>query len=359
MKIAFNIDYFFNRNTGIGRYGVELMKAFIESGQECEVWMTRFMAKFDSISQEVDDRRVFYPWPRRITDYFWPGKRARKKDIDWVHSANCMLLPSSGSFHQTCMIHDMGPFMYGEMKPAAETRMWNERIKRVVKVADTILVNSPSTGRDLIEFFPEAEGRTFVTPLGIDHFPAHPMPSANREHILSIGTVEPRKNIDGLLRGYDILRKTISAPRLVIAGMDGYRAAEYKELAHSLGLSGLVEFTGFISDKKLIELFSKSLCLVHPAHHEGFGFTIPEAFQWDLPVAASLAGGAGDFFGDCVWNVNPNSAESIAEGMALALEKGMTTEQKTARRAISSKLTWRNCASATLRALEGHYSVQK
>jgi glycosyltransferase involved in cell wall biosynthesis len=352
VKVAFNIDYVHPRNTGIGRYGVELMKACIGIDVPCQVWMTRYMRDFPPISSGVTERTVYYPWPRRITDYLWPSIQAFRQGIDWVHSANCDLLPRSPAYRQVCMIHDLGPFMYGHMKTAKDTGTWQRRIRQVAANADCIVVNSLATREDLLSIFPSAAEKVFATPLGIDHFPETGRNSKRGRHILNVGTVEPRKNVDGLLRAYAGLSSRMDIPPLVIAGKDGFRAEEYRRLTTELGIEDNVVFTGYISDETLVKLYSEALCLVHPAHHEGFGFTVPEAFTWGLPVAASCTGGLGEFFSECVWPVEPSSVESIAFGLLQALEKGVTPRQERARMVARRNLTWKNCALKTLEAMK-------
>jgi len=104
------------------------------------------------------------------------------------------------------------------------------------------------------------------------------------------------------------------------------------------------------SDSELSDLYSRAYCLVHPAHHEGFGFTVPGAFTWGLPVVASNTGGLGEFFAETAWMVDPADIESIANGILLALESGVTAEQETKRKELSEILTWNNCAKKTLNA---------
>jgi len=352
VKIAFNIDYDVQQNTGIGRYGVELIKTYVRSGMPIEIWMSQFRKKLPAITEGVHDKIVYYPWPRRITDYLWPSIRASRAEITWVHSANCGMLPAASSFRQVCMIHDMGPFLYGHMKTKKDTEFWVKRIRRVVRNADCIVTNSNSTKDDLLSLFPQVENRVFVTPLGIDHFASEKSGESPGKHILNVGTVEPRKNIDGLLRAYSVLSTRRDIPPLVIAGMDGFKAGEYKELAVKLNIDQKVRFSGYISDKELVKLYSEAVCLVHPAHYEGFGFTVPEAFTWGLPVVASDTGGIGEFFSETAWMVDPESTESIAHGIELALDSGVTTEQKLKRHELTRKLTWQNCAIKTREALE-------
>jgi glycosyltransferase involved in cell wall biosynthesis len=353
MNTVFNIDYNYHRATGIGRYGMELMSAWISSGQDCSIWVPRWMWREGAMPEPFAQRALRYPVKRNITERFWAPLMAVSKKIDWIHSANCMLLPRSRHYRQACMVHDLGPFLYGQMKPAKDTEPWKLRLQKVAENADCILVNSNSTKNDMIKFFPETEERVFVTPLGIDHL--KPVPNSERtvgKHILSVGTLEPRKNLDGLMRAYALLSGKRDLPPLVIAGGDGYRAEEYRAMPDQLGIGDSVEFTGFVSDNALKDLYSKAVCLVHPAHHEGFGFTVPEAFSWDLPVAASNTGGLGEFFKDCAWMIDPSKPESIALGIEWALEKGVTPAQKENRLSLSRKLTWKNCADSTINALE-------
>jgi len=351
VKIAFNIDYDARMNTGIGRYGVELIKAYMRSGTPIEIWMSQFKKKLPPVANGSLDKTVFYPWPRRITDYLWPSIRASRAEISWVHSANCSMLPASSTFRQVCMIHDMGPFLYGHMKTKKDTQLWVKRIRRVVRNADCIVTNSNSTKDDLLGLFPQVEDRVFVTPLGIDHFSSEESRKGPGRHLLNVGTVEPRKNIDGLLRAYSILGARKEIPPLVIAGKDGFRAGEYKELAIKLNIDQKVRFTGYISDEELVKLYSEAMCLIHPAHYEGFGFTVPEAFTWGLPVVASDTSALGEFFAETAWMVNPDDPESIAYGIELALDSGVTDRQKQKRHELIKKLTWQNCAEKTKEAL--------
>ncbi|MCD4708688.1 MAG: glycosyltransferase family 4 protein [Candidatus Sabulitectum sp.] len=352
MKIAFNIDYDHLTFTGIGRYGLELISAMMAIGEDCELWMWRNTRKTPPLINNIQGKIKYYPFPKRVTDLYLPSIRALRSKIDWLHTANGELLPSTPFLKQITMVHDLGPFMYGHMKPDFVTNAWKKHMKDIAKIADCVVVNSDSTRIDLLNFFPSLAGRVFLTPLGIDHFSTSFFPSMKKNHILTVGTVEPRKNIDGLLRAYAALLEKRDFPPLVIAGMDGFRAEEYKKMPLELGIEDKVKFTGYISDKELADLYAGAYCLVHPAHHEGFGFTVPEAFTWRLPVVASNTGGLGEFFSETAWMVDPSDPESIAHGIELALDSGVTVEQERKRKELSKKLTWENCARKTLEAME-------
>ncbi len=355
MKIAFNIDYDHTKPTGIGRYGIELIKSWNKIGQESELWLPRDTKSKPMVFKNFQPKSRYYPFPRKITNYFWPALTSRGNNVKWIHSSNGMMLRPSYFLKQIAMVHDLVAFRYGDMKTKSDTEPWRIRLANVAKYADCITTNSTATKNDFLNFFPEAEGKVFVTPLGIDHFQTriHGIKKTDKKHILTVGTVEPRKNINGLIKAYSILnQEQKNLPRLVVAGMDGYKADECKQLATDLKLGDKVEFTGFISDTKLASLYAEAYCLVHPAHHEGFGFTVPEAFTWGLPVVASNVGGLGEFFSKAAWMVDPSDIESIVSGIKHALETGVTPEQKQARQILTRTLTWNSCAIKTLNAMQ-------
>ena len=352
MRTAFNIDYDHTRFTGIGRYGIELITAWKSAGYGLEIWMQRNTKDLPPHIPGIQENIRYFPFPKRLTDHCWPSFKALVSGTRWVHSTNGILLPRGPFFRQVAMVHDLGPFLYGQMKASEDTEPWKIRLQRIAEEADCITVNSKSTMGDLLSIFPSARDKVFLTPLGIDHFSARLSVSMEPEHILTVGTVEPRKNIDGLLRAYSNLAKKRDLPPLVIAGGDGFRAGEYKQLSADLGLRDKVTFTGFVSDAKLADLYAKAFCLVHPAHHEGFGFTVPEAFTWGLPVVASNTGGLGEFFSKAAWMIDPSDVESISNGIELALDSGVTGEQKENRISLTRELTWKNCALKTLQAMK-------
>jgi len=360
MKTVFNIDYDYHKSTGIGRYGLELMSAWISLGEECRMWVPRWMAKLGPLPEPFAGLTSCYLPKRRITDHIWPSFTAALKKIDWVHSANCMLLPKSPFFKQSCMVHDLGPLLYGQMKAPEDTEPWRRRLNTVAEQADCILVNSLSTMNDMLHYFPNTSNRIFLTPLGIDHFKSvHDDADSCKSHILAVGTIEPRKNIDGLLRAYACLYSRRDVPPLVIAGGDGFQAESYKILPSELGIQHKVRFTGYVSDTELTTLYSKAVCLVHTAHHEGFGFTVPEAFRWKLPVVASKTGGLEEFFSGCAWMVDPSDIDSIADGISNALEHGVTEAQQRNRLELSKELTWKSCAEKTIAAMQNIQAVRK
>ncbi len=345
MKIAFHIDSPPCRPTGIGRYTGELLKALQRRGMDVESWIRW---RWKNHASELCRGTLIRPLLSTgdFSDLLLPAVYSSMKGIRIIHSPNGNLLPFTGKACQTVMIHDLALHIFQDLKPAEEVKHWKKKIAAAVKHADGILVNSATTAADLEHFFPGSSSKTFITRLGIDHLKRKPKGSGRGKHILAVGTVEPRKNYVKLFASYRKLRlQSRSTPPLLIAGGMGYRSDEIRTCAGEG-----VHFTGYVSEKRLHELYRDALLLVNPALYEGFGFSVPEAMKFGLPVVCSSTSALGELFGEASYQVNPENIDSITEGITQALEKGLTPSMKASSEKLFRTLSWNNCAEATERA---------
>jgi glycosyltransferase involved in cell wall biosynthesis len=352
MRVGLYVDFDVGHLTGIGRYGVEIARALKCENVLSELWMNRCLGNGPSTLDSLNLPRVFFHRFRRISDIYWPAFRFRKAELDVIHCPNCTLINSPFPVKQSVMIHDMGPFLYPEMKCRSDTEVWQKRIRRAASHAEVITANSLATRNDLLNTFPDLEKRVFLTPLGTDHFPAREGHSPGGRHILAVGTVEPRKNYRALLEAYSILAASrgLSLPPLVITGSFGFRSDQITGYAAEYGIADRVTFTGYATDTELDDLYRNAACLVHTAHYEGFGLIIPEAFSWNLPVAAPDNTAIREYFSKAAWMLDTSDPESVADGISLCLDKGVSPEQQLERNRLADLLTWGNCAEKTLDA---------
>ena len=355
MKLAIHADCPPGNPTGIGRYMIELVKALESGGHHLETWTRwRWKKQVEKMLAGTGTRVLPLLSTGGFTDGILPGHYSKKGSIHLVHSPNGKLLPSSSSFRQTMMVHDLAFLLFPGTKPPGEADAWKRKIEKAVTRADGILVNSASTRDDLLEWFPRARGKTHLTRLGIDHLKLPGEVSSNQgEHILTVGTVEPRKNITRLIMAYgEAAGNMDSIPPLVIAGGMGYRSEDILAAAEASPVREKIRFTGYVTEEKLLDLYRKAVCLVHPAIHEGFGFTVPEALGFGLPVVSSGNGALGELYSEAVYTVDPRDHLDIASGIVRALDQGLTPSLLDAARGLFQKLTWRNCADATLQAFD-------
>jgi alpha-1,3-rhamnosyl/mannosyltransferase len=334
---------------------LELVKALNHRGNHLEGWTRwrwrrRAAEAFQSISVPV------YPLlsTGRITDPVLPSLYSIAGKLDAIHSPNGLLLPFTGRTPQTVMVHDLAFLLFPETKPDDEVIRWRNKLAGIVSRADGIMVNSLTTANDLKELFPETSSRIFITKLGIDHFRKHhAVKITSGKHILAVGTVEPRKNYKTLFRAYETAAAELpDIPDLVVAGGMGYRSNEILSAARSSSVNKKIHFTGFISDENLKKLYTEAFCLVHTAVYEGFGFTVPEALGFGLPVVCSRNSALFELFGEAVYLVDSGNHDSIAHGLISALQNGVSKKQAKAVEHLFRTLTWNKCAENTENAFK-------
>lgn len=355
MKIALHVDCPPVNPTGIGRYVIELSRALVSRGARLEAWsrLSWFKASHRLFSGLEVPVLPIMSW-RKYRDFILPGAYAFLRKPMVLHNPNGNLLPLLGKLPQTVMVHDLSVFLFDDIKSPNDNALWRARIEQCVKEAAGILVNSITTSNDMAEIFPEAKDKIFLTRLGVDHID-HGMKrdSLRANHILSVGTVEPRKNYGSLLKAYGILSSSrTDVPPLVIAGGNGYRAEEIIAKVRELNLTDRVRFEGYVSEGRLMELYENACCLAHPAIYEGFGFTIPEALGFDIPVVCSTSGALGELYSKVAYMVDPYDYESIANGLLKAIDYGLTVSQREAVQVLFEELTWNRCASQTEKAFK-------
>lgn len=132
------------------------------------------------------------------------------------------------------------------------------------------------------------------------------------DYILFVGTIEPRKNVEGIIRCYAKLKeKMINPPRLVIAGGWGWKSENVKRLVTELKLLEKVIFTGYVSDDELAVLYRNAGVLLYPSFYEGFGLPPLEAMSYGIPVICSNTSSLPEVVGDAAIMINPYDIDDM------------------------------------------------
>ncbi|EKE14363.1 MAG: glycosyl transferase, group 1 [uncultured bacterium] len=139
--------------------------------------------------------------------------------------------------------------------------------------------------------------------------------------ILSVSTLEPRKNFITLLRAYQILPEDLkNQHRLKIAGNLGWNNHEFEEELRKANLHNQIDLLGRVEDNKLIELYNQTALFVYPSLFEGFGLPILEAMSCGAPVITSANSSLPEAGGDgALYLKNPRDKEELAQKIAMVL----------------------------------------
>lgn len=167
----------------------------------------------------------------------------------------------------------------------------------------------------------------------------------NDQFWLSVGTLEPRKNIKLLLKTYADLKSKQPTLPLVLAGKQGWMIDHLEEILRDLNLTEDVHVLGYVDDEELKWLYQNCFCLIYPSLFEGFGLPILEAMTLGAPVITSNVSSIPEVIGSAGIMVNPtDSAELMAAMMEVASNAEYRQKMKSLSIQQSLLFSWENTA---------------
>ena len=365
MRIGINATCAENRS-GTGRYAAELAAALAEIDSENNyVVLTRRgsplaerLAPFGHV--EVDARVGAGLVARLWFERFGLARWIAEKRLDVFHGP-AFVLPPRCPAASVVTIHDLVFDLYPETVPKRRRSYYRRTIPRSIAMADRVIADSESTARDVRERYGLAPERVTPVHLGVEDRFFEEASVARREEVrrryelpdrfvLAVGTLEPRKNLPGLLEGYAALRKVeSSAPPLVLAGRRGWGMRGVEDIATRLGVADAVRWPGFIDDADLPVLYGLADVFAGVSLYEGFGLPLLEAMAAATPVVAADNSSMPEVVGDAGALVDARAPGAIAEALARfvrdpeeAKRRGQACQER------ARQFTWRRCAEKTL-----------
>ena len=171
-----------------------------------------------------------------------------------------------------------------------------------------------------------------------------------KKFILFLGTIEPRKNIIGIIKAFIKNQNFFPDYKLVIAGAKGW---EYKPIMDMIQKQNKVQYVGYVEAKDKPILYSLADLFVYSSLYEGFGFPVLEAMSVGTPVIASHRSSMPEVTEGSAYLVNPNNISEIAEGIKLLLTDQKAAEFLKAKgRERARNFTWEKAAREFLDVLK-------
>jgi glycosyltransferase involved in cell wall biosynthesis len=173
------------------------------------------------------------------------------------------------------------------------------------------------------------------------------------KYILYLGTLEPRKNIIGLIKAFELFKKSYklqaTSYKLIIAGSKGWLYKDiFKAVQNSPAKDDII-FTGFIDDKDKSALYSLADLFVYPSFYEGFGFPPLEAMSSGTPVITSNFSSLPEAVGNAAITVNPYDLDELAKAIEMVLSDEKLRDILIERGYKRVKnFSWEKCAEETL-----------
>ena len=342
VKVAIEGHPVFRVRTGIDHYTVNLVRELTSLDRDTPYTVIGYRgdrAKPRPLPPQSNLSYRFAEWlPKRYLDAFSARLFVPPLDVLAGVHADVMLFPNYVTSplvwtrRSLVVIYDLSFVYHPQYVDPANARFLRRVVKQAAARADHIVTISEHSRREIMECYGLPQSKISVIYPGVDRarfYPIAPEQSAlvatkfgiDRPYALFTGTLEPRKNILGLLHAYAQLPADLrDAHALVIAGGKGWLDREI-----TLGLAdverggGRVIRTGYVDDEDMPGFSSGATVFVFPSFYEGFGIPPLEAMACATPVIVSRTSSLPEVVGDAAEFVDPHDVSSIAAALECVL----------------------------------------
>ena len=343
-RIGIDVTSALTQGGGIGRYTRELLHALVAQNDHQKRQLHLFSAK---ITNELPVANPLPTHPQvsytpALLDERWLYRlwyRARipvpvqwmMGQVDLFHSPDFVLPPVAAGIPTVLTVHDLSFAHYPEVYTPALVSYLNKVVPWSVTRASHILADSEATKEDLVKLWHVPTQKITVLYSGVnERFRpiADPLTQqqmreryglGERPYILSVGTVQPRKNYQLLIRAFAQVAAVLPH-NLVIAGGKGWLYDDILAEVKQQGLDGRVIFTGFVDDDDLPTLYSASSLYAFPSLYEGFGLPLLEAMACGIPVINASTSCLPEVAGQATLQIDPQDEQGWGQGMISVLQ---------------------------------------
>lgn len=362
--------------SGVAEYTLNLLRALMAEDKVNNYVLFYNSAKdrrgrlpeFAAPNVKIISRR----WPNKALNYGffklfnWPAVDKLigcQFDVYWLPHLNFLAWPKAKNL---LTIHDLSFLRYKEFFSGRQN-FWHRQlnVSRLLKQADIAVAISENTKRDIMTLIGVQDEKIKVIYSGVaDNFKVldggdgrllavqekYQLP---KRFILFLGTVEPRKNLSGLIQSYNYLRQRhadLSDVQLIIAGGDGWKFKKIYQSAEISPYAADIKFLGYIKPDDKCALYNLAAVFAFPSFYEGFGLPPLEAMAAGTPVVASFASSMPEVVGTAGLLVDPYNAAEIGEAVAqVLLDKNLAEVLRQRGLAQAKKFTWQKTAQAYLK----------
>ncbi|MFZ5429570.1 MAG: glycosyltransferase family 4 protein [Bacteroidota bacterium] len=353
---------------GIGRFTCETLKRITEQHPEHD-FIFVFDRPYDPefvFSSNVTPLVIWPPTRHPLLSLFWFECRIpallKKYNADLFISTDGILSLRS-STRQIAVIHDLNFVHRPKDLPSIAACFYNHFFPKYAAKAVRLATVSEYSRKDISRSFGIPEENIDVVYNGCNnHFT--PVSEVEKEavrakysdghpYFLFVGALHPRKNVEGLLKAYDLFRiKHQEHARLVIAGGKMFKTGTISETLERMKHRDEVIFTGRIPDEELRLLYGGAYALVFVPFFEGFGIPVIEAMSAGVPVICSNTTSLPEVGGEAALYADPEQEMQIADAMYRVSNDENLRKEMTDRGLVqAARFTWEQSANKLWRCI--------
>lgn len=301
--------------------------------------VTSQWATLQGIAMAVLNQRLGAPFPALMA-----------RGVDVFHCSNQVRTPPRRT-KLTATVHDLTCWKMPELHTAANVTADKRYAERVLCRADGLIAVSEHTRKDTIEILGIPPEKIVAIPNGISesYFETGGPPVRSKPYVLTVGTIEPRKNIDGLLDAWMMMREDLRhAYDLLIVGPAGWSSEKTVARLHSVPEG--IRWLGYVAEEDLPKLTRGAALLAYPSLYEGFGLPLAQAMAAGVPCVTSNVSSMPEVTGEAARLVDPRSPAEIRDAITALLENPEERQRRGAagRQRALERYRWSQVAARSL-----------
>ncbi len=365
MRVALDATPLLGERSGVGVFCHEVLSALVDLG-EVEVaafavsWRRRQLLS-DRLPRGVE--RVGRPMPARPLKWCWTRSSIPPAEwflgrFDVVHGTNFVVPPTRGAA-SVITVHDLGPWLFPELcEPAS--RAYVGLVERCVARGAWVHTPTQAVAEEAMSILGIPAERIRAVPLGVKS--RGPIRGGKARglgvagwsgpYLACVATLEPRKDLVGLVKAFDLVAELLSDFALVMVGARGWGANDVLEAIAGARAAERIFYLGRLEDAERDEVVAGASLFVFPSLYEGFGLPPLEAMALGVPVVATATEAAKEVLGDAALLVAPRDPEAMAKGIYHVLSNpGFRAELAERGVARAGQFSW----EATARGISALY----
>ena len=353
-------------------YAVNLIEALaeIDSVNRYTLYVTKKQAieRFERRWSNVD-LRLTLPHTPLVRIPLTLAVELRRRPVDLLH-----VQYTSPPFTPCPVVNTIHDLAFEHLPETFNKRSWRQMrltIRKSAQVAAHIITDSNFSRDDIIATYKVDPERVTVTPLAPSKLfgPTHDLLQVQKvlrkyeidgDYILTVGSIQPRKNLTRLINAYARLgreHQIEKLPRLVVVGKRAWLFRETLAAAANSSVKDQIMFTGYVPDEDLSALYTAAKCFVYPSYFEGFGLPPLEAMRCGTPTITGNRTCLPEVVGDGALLVDPFDEQSILEGIVKVLrDESLRSSLREKGMSRAKTFDWKETARLTLAVYDKVYA---